>query len=108
LCEKLLSDRLTEQSYFTRENISAQFNQKGVWNWHIPFFWLPHVPEMLIQGKEEEFWTHFMKAECYNPSALDQVAVDAWVRCSKTPGGLRGILETNRSHWANVDVEKEI
>jgi hypothetical protein len=104
----LLSDRLTEQSYFTRENTSAQFNQKGVWNWHIPFFWLPHVPEMLIQGKEEEFWTHFMKAECYNPSALDQVAVDKWVRYSKTPGGLRGILETNRSHWANVDVEKEI
>ncbi|KAH7069614.1 soluble epoxide hydrolase [Paraphoma chrysanthemicola] len=107
-CEMMLSDRLTEQSYFTRENIGAQFNQKGVWNWHIPFFWLPHVPEMLIQGKEEEFWTHFMKAECYNPSALDQVAVNEWVQCSKAPGGLRGILETYRSHWANVDVEKEI
>lgn len=63
---------------------------------------------MLIIGKEEEFWTHFMKAECYNPSALDQIAVDEWVRCSKAPGGLRGILETYRAHWANVDVEREI
>jgi pimeloyl-ACP methyl ester carboxylesterase len=107
-CEMMLSDGLTKQTFFTRENISAQYRQQGVWNWHIPFFWLPDVPEMLIQGKEEEFWTHFMKAECYNPSALDQVAVNEWVRCSKAPGGLRGILESYRSHWVNVDVEKEI
>ena len=107
-CEMMLSSTLTEQSFFTRQNISAQYNQKGAWNWHIPFFWLPHVPEMLIQGKEEEFWTYFMKAECYNPSALDQVAVNEWVRCAKAPGGTRGILETYRSHWANVDVEQEI
>lgn len=107
-CEMMLSSTLTEQSYFTRENISAQYNQNGVWNWHIPFFWLPHVPEMLIQGKEEEFWYHFMKAECYNPSKLDQVAVNEWIRCAKAPGGTRGILETYRSHWVNVDVEQEI
>jgi len=107
-CEMMLSGQLTEQSYFTRENISAQYNQKGVWNWHIPFFWLPHVPEMLIQGKEDIFWTHFMKGECYNPSALDQVAVNEWVQCAKAPGGLRGILESYRSHWVNVEVEKEI
>jgi hypothetical protein len=34
------------------------------------------MAEMLITGKESEFWTHFMKAECYNPSTLDQEAVD--------------------------------
>ncbi|KAH6863668.1 hypothetical protein AA0118_g2266 [Alternaria tenuissima] len=107
-CEMLLSYALTKQTFFTRKNIAAQYNQSGVWNWHIPFFWLPHVPEMLIQGKEEEFWTHFMKAECYNPSALDQVAVNEWVRCLKAPGGLRGVLESYRAHWVNVDVEEEI
>lgn len=107
-CEMMLSKQLTEQSFFTRENIAAQYNQKGVWNWHIPFLWMPHMAEMLITGKEREFWTHFMKAECYNPSALDQEAVDEWVRCSQSPGGLRGILETYRAHWANVDVEEEI
>ncbi|XPS73102.1 hypothetical protein M3J09_005255 [Ascochyta lentis] len=68
-CKMMLSQRLTEQSFFTRENVAAQYNQKGVWNWHIPFFWMPHVAEMLITGKEREFWTHFMTAECYNPSA---------------------------------------
>lgn len=107
-CEMVLSERLTKQSFFTRENISGQYNQTGVWNWHIPFLWMPHVSEMLIQGREREFWTHFMRAECYNPNCLEPEAVDEWVRCSQAPGGLRGILETYRAHWANVDVEAEI
>jgi hypothetical protein len=104
----LLSERLTEQSFFTRENISAQYNRKDAWNWPIPFLWLPHVPEMLIQGKEEEFWSYFMKAECYNSSAFNQAAVNEWVRCSKASGGLKGILGMYRSHWINVYIEKEI
>jgi hypothetical protein len=54
-CEMVLSERLTKQSFFTRENIAGQYNQTGVWDWHIAFLWMPHVPEMLIQGREEEF-----------------------------------------------------
>lgn len=61
-----------------------------------------------MQGKGQEFWTHSMKAECYNPDALEQHAVDEWVRCSKAPGGLCGILETYRSHWLNADIEQEL
>ncbi|KAL5394314.1 hypothetical protein PMIN02_005103 [Paraphaeosphaeria minitans] len=55
----VLSARLTAQSFFTRENIAGHYNQTGLLNWHIPFLWMLHVPEMLIQGREEEFWTHF-------------------------------------------------
>lgn len=106
-CEMVLSEQLTEQSKFSLENISAQYEQRGVWNWHIPFFWMPHVPEMLIAGKEREFWTMFMAQECYNPDALEQEAVDEWIRNSQQPGGLRGILETYRAHWKNVEVERE-
>ncbi|KAL5443526.1 hypothetical protein PMIN06_008689 [Paraphaeosphaeria minitans] len=58
-CEMVLSARLTAQSFFTRENIAGHYNQTGLLNWHIPFLWMLHVPEMLIQGREEEFWTHF-------------------------------------------------
>ena len=47
---------LEESSFWTKENISAQFEQRGVWCWHLGFFFIPHVPEMLIQGKEREFW----------------------------------------------------
>ncbi|KAJ4386298.1 hypothetical protein N0V93_009191 [Gnomoniopsis smithogilvyi] len=106
-CEMVLSEQLTKQSEFSLDNISAQYEQRGVWNWHIPFFWMPHVPEMLITGKEREFWTMFMTQECYNPGALEQEAVDEWIRNSQQPGGLRGILETYRAHWKNVDVERQ-
>src|SRR4051794_27392633 len=54
--EMLLSgEGLGEWSFFTPENVAAQFDLKGVWVWHIPFFWIPHIPEMLITGREREF-----------------------------------------------------
>jgi len=43
--EMLLSgEGLEEWSFFTPENVAAQFNLKGVWVWHIPFFWIPISP----------------------------------------------------------------
>ena len=101
-CEMLLSGLgLEEWSFFKPENLAAQYEERGVWQWHIPFFFIPHLPEMLIQGKEEEFWTHFMIAECYNPVAIEDHAKQEWIMCSRQPGGLRGILETYRAALKN-------
>lgn len=103
-CEMSISGfGLEETSYWTPENISAQYNKKGVWCWHLPFFYIPHVPEMLIQGHEYEFWEMFMKQECYNPTAIEPKALRHWVECSKQPGGLRGILETYRAGLKNAE-----
>lgn len=108
-CEMLLSGLgLEEMTRFTPENLSAQYEQRGVWNWHIPFFYIPHVPEMLIAGHEKEFWEFFMKAECYNPIALEQKAMDEWITCVKSPGGLRGVLETYRAAMKNAEINKEL
>ncbi len=83
-CEMLLTGYgLEEMSYWTPSNISAQYEKRGVWNWHLPFFWIPHVPEMLIQGHEKEFWEMFIKQECYNPASISQKALDHWVECVK-------------------------
>lgn len=106
--EMLLSGLgLEEWTHFEPQRINAQYEQRGVWNWHIPFFYLPDVPEMLIQGKEEEFWNFFMTQECCNPTAISQEARDEWVRCSKAPGGLRGILETYRAAFRNAEFNRE-
>lgn len=32
-CEMILPAALTKQSFFTQENITAQFEERGVWNW---------------------------------------------------------------------------
>ena len=108
-CEMMLSGfGLEEWSNFEPEKISAQFNQKGVWLWHIPFFWIPHLPEMLITGHEREFWEFWIKAETWNPTAISDEAITEWISCLKAPGGLRGCLETYRAGLKNARINKEL
>lgn len=108
-CEMLLSGKgLEEWSNFTPENISSQFRQKGVWVWHIPFFWIPHLPEMLITGREREFWEFWIKAETWNPTAISEEAINEWIVCLKSPGGLRGTLETYRAGLKNAQINREL
>ena len=75
---------------------------------HLGFFWMPHIPEMLIQGHEREFWEMFMKQECYNPTAIEPKALNHWIECVKQPGGLRGILETYRAGLKNGEINVEL
>lgn len=108
-CEMLLSGAgLEEWSNFTPDNISAQFRQRGVWVWHIPFFWIPHLPEMLITGHEREFWEFWIKAETWNPNAISEEALSEWIACLKSPGGLRGCMETYRAGLKNARINKEL
>ncbi len=108
-CEMLLSGAGLEQwSNFNTENISAQFHQKGVWVWHIPFFWIPHLPEMLITGHEREFWEFWIKAETWNPNAISEEALNEWIACLRAPGGLRGCMETYRAGLKNARINKEL
>jgi pimeloyl-ACP methyl ester carboxylesterase len=108
-CEMLLSgEGLEEASFFTRDNVAAQFKMKGVWVWHIPFFWIPHLPEMLITGHEREFWEFWIKAETWNPCAITDEAIDEWIARMMAPGGLRGILETYRAGLKNAQINAEL
>lgn len=103
--EMLLSgEGLEEWSFFTPENIEA----KPPWLWHVPFFWLNDYPEMLITGKEREFWSAWMKAETYNPNAITEEAIDEWVSHIIAPGGLRGVLETYRATLKNARINREL
>ncbi|KAJ4400332.1 hypothetical protein N0V91_008791 [Didymella pomorum] len=107
--EMLLSGYgLDNASQFTESNVMLQYEQRGVWTWHIPFFYQIDIATMLITGKEEEFWTFFMEAECYNPIALSRQAIAEWTGAAKSPGGLRGILETYRAGLVNGQINREL
>jgi len=107
-CEMLVSGfGLEESSFWTKENVTAQYEKRGVWCWHLGFFFLPHVPEMLITGREREFWEMFIKQECYNPTSIEPVALNHWVEVVKSPGCLRGILETYRAGLKNGELSTE-
>lgn len=75
---------------------------------HLSFFYIPHIPEMLIQGHEREFWEMFIKQECYNPCMIEPKALDHWIECVKQPGTLRGILETYRAGFKNGEINQEL
>jgi pimeloyl-ACP methyl ester carboxylesterase len=82
----------------TEENIKSKY-----WNWHCVFFHCPGYPELLIQGKEREFWVSWAKNECHDPTAIDDAVADEIVRCCSGPEGLRPIFQVYRSTFANID-----
>lgn len=107
--EMLLSGLdLDRWSDFTPSNVAAQYDMRGAWQWHLPFFWKPDVAESLITGREREFWEPWIKAEMWNPAALEAVAIDEWIRHAKSPGGLRGILETYRAAFVNGEINRRL
>ncbi|MER5650558.1 alpha/beta hydrolase [Streptosporangium sp. NPDC002524] len=107
--EMLLSGQgLEEWSNFTPDHLSAQYRHQGIWLWHIPFFWMPHIPEMLITGREREFWEYFIDAETYNPQAVSEEAISEWIGRLKVPGGLRGCLESYRAGLENARINRDL
>jgi pimeloyl-ACP methyl ester carboxylesterase len=96
--EKLLPGfGLEEWSYLNADNV-----KNNHWLWHVNFFHVLDVPEFLIQGKEREFWSTWMKAECYDPHAISEEAVTEFVRGCVGPGGLRPIFDVYRQTFKNI------
>ena len=75
---------LEDYSFLTNENVSTY-----VWLWHINFYNVPDFPELLITGREREYFTYFIKHECNDPTAISDENLDEYIRCYSSPGGLR-------------------
>ena len=99
---------IEEASYFTQENVEAHYNKNGNWLWHVPFFFVPHVPEMMIAGHEREFWDFLLRGASYNPESVSDELLDALVSVLKSPGGTRGVLETYRAELKNIKIDQEL
>lgn len=83
---------LEDYSFLTNENVSTY-----VWLWHINFYNVPDFPELLITGKEREYFTYFIKHECYDPTAISEDNLNEYIRCYSSPGGLRCCFEIYRA-----------
>lgn len=91
-----------EYSFLTAENIRA-----GIWLWHVNFYNAPDYPELLITGKEREFLTYLIKHETQNPAAITQDALDEYIRCYSSPGGLRCMFEIYRAILQDAEQNRE-
>ncbi|KAK5100060.1 hypothetical protein LTR24_001125 [Lithohypha guttulata] len=87
---------LEETSFWTPENVTRQFRKEGIWCWHLGFFWIPHVPEMLIAGHEREFWEMFIKQECYNPTKIEPHALSHWIESGFKNGEINQEIAKNK------------
>jgi pimeloyl-ACP methyl ester carboxylesterase len=83
---------LVERTILTEENVRTYH-----WAWHANFYNVPDFPEFLIAGRERQYFTHFIRHECHNPTAIVDDALDEYVRCYSAPGGLRCMFEIYRA-----------
>jgi pimeloyl-ACP methyl ester carboxylesterase len=93
---------LEDYSFLTRENVSTY-----VWLWHINFYSVPDFPELLITGREREYFNYFIKHETHNPQAITPDALDEYVRCYSSPGGLRSMFAIYRATLDDADQNHE-
>jgi pimeloyl-ACP methyl ester carboxylesterase len=81
------------------------FGQNGPW-W-FSFYQTPDIPETLIEGKEREYLSWFMRGLAYDPSAISEEAIDVFANHAKEPGGLRGPIEHFRAFPMDAEQNKE-
>ncbi len=72
--------------------------------WHFAFFSLPNLPELLLTGRERQFWTYFARRQMWDPTALTEDDIDEMVRSVEQPGGTKAILEMYRAR--QIDAEQ--
>lgn len=82
LDEPLPSVNLHLFTTFTEENRGGY--------WHFSFNSADHLPELLIKGREREFWNYLYGLMLYNPSAITEEDKDEYMRTYAGPGGIRG------------------
>jgi pimeloyl-ACP methyl ester carboxylesterase len=75
----------------------------GRTGWHFSFFGVPNLPELLLAGRERQFWTYFARRQMWDPSALTEADIDEMVRSAEQPGGTRAILEMYRARQADAE-----
>ena len=74
--------------------------------WHVSFHFVRDLPEALIAGRERIYLSHFYRGGS-NPVAIDEAAIDEYVRCYAAEGGLRAGFEYYRAIFTNIAQTKE-
>jgi pimeloyl-ACP methyl ester carboxylesterase len=85
--------------------LPPEFGENGPW-W-FAFYQVPDLPEALLEGKEREYISWFMKGLAYNPSAITEEDIDVFVSHVSAPGGMRAAFEHFRAFPLDAEQNKE-
>jgi pimeloyl-ACP methyl ester carboxylesterase len=95
LDEPLPGVNLHEVTSFRRETFGGY--------WHFGFNAAPDLPELLIGGREREWWNYLYGLMLHRPDAITEADKDEYLRTYATPGGIRGSLGWYRDALTTVD-----
>src|SRR2546422_9866076 len=73
--------------------------------WHWFFHQVPDLPEALTAGREDVYLRYMYKAWVYNPAAIEEEAVQEYLRCFRQPGAMRAGFEDYRA--TTLDLEHD-
>ena len=85
--------------------LPPEFGENGPW-W-FAFYQVPDLPEALLEGKEREYISWFMKGLAYNPSAITEEDIDVFVSHVSAPGGMRAAFEHFRAFPLDAEQNEE-
>ena len=82
-----------------------EFGENGPW-W-FTFQQVPDLPEIVLEGKEREYLSWFLKGLAYNPSAITEEDIDVYANHTSSPDGLRAGFEYFRAFPQDAEQNKE-
>jgi pimeloyl-ACP methyl ester carboxylesterase len=85
--------------------LPPEFGENGPW-W-FAFHQTPNLPELLVEGKEREYLSYFIKGLAYNPSAITEEDIDIFANHFSAPGTAHGAFEHFRAFSADAEQNKE-
>lgn len=71
------------------------------------FYHVRDIPELLIRGREREYFTWFIKNEAYDPTSISDDAIDEYVTHYSQPGGIRSMCSFYRATKENTAQNRE-
>jgi haloacetate dehalogenase len=74
--------------------------------WHWLFHLVPDLPEALVAGREETYLRFLYRGWTLNPAAIEEEAIQEYVRCFSQPGAMRAAFEDYRA-GGTVDLEHD-
>jgi haloacetate dehalogenase len=81
-----------------------QHGARRVWHWF--FHLVPDLPEALTAGREEIYLRFCFRAWSRNVAAIEDEAVQEYVRCFRQPGAMRAAFEDYRA-GASIDLDQD-
>lgn len=81
-----------------------QQSARRIWHWF--FHLVPDLPEALTAGREDLYLRYCFRAWTVNPAAIEEEAIQEYLRCFRQAGAMRAAFEDYRA-GGSVDLEHD-